>query len=72
MDEKILEILKLVLELNNIDKSCSQANCEKWDSLKHLELMVEIESEFNVELEPEEISKMKSFEDIKKILQQYR
>lgn len=72
MDEKILNILKQVLELNSVDKSCSQANCEKWDSLKHLELVVEIESEFEVELEPEEIAKMKNFENIKKVLQQHK
>lgn len=72
MDEKILNVLKQVLELNSVDKSCSQANCEKWDSLKHLELVVEIESEFEVELEPEEIAKMKNFENIKKVLQQHK
>ena len=65
MEEKILEILKQ----ENVDESCAQVNCEKWDSLKHLELVVEIESAFNIELEPEEIAEMKSFKDIKRILQ---
>ena len=69
MEEKILEILKQVFELESVDESCAQVNCEKWDSLKHLELVVEIESAFNIELEPEEIAEMKSFKDIKKILQ---
>lgn len=69
MDERILEILKQVFELKNVDESCSQINCKQWDSLKHLELVVEIESEFDIELEPEEIAKMKSFSDIRKILQ---
>lgn len=64
-----MEILKLVFELEKVDESCAQVNCEKWDSLKHLELVVEIESAFNVELEPEEIAEMKSFKDIKRILQ---
>ena len=68
MDNKILEILKQVFELDNIDVNCSQSTCDKWDSLKHLELIVEIESEFDVELEPEEIAQMKSFDDIKRIL----
>ena len=34
-----------------------------------LNLVVELESEFNVTLEPEEIGEMKSFNDIIKILQ---
>ena len=32
MEEKILEILKQVFELENVDESCAQVNCEKWDS----------------------------------------
>lgn len=68
MDEKILEILKRVFELDSIDENCSQVSCEKWDSLKHLDLVVEIESELNIELEPEEISQMKSFRDIIEIV----
>ena len=68
MDDRILEILKQVFELNSVDKNCSQQNCDKWDSLKHLELIIELESEFDVELEPEEIAEMKSFDDIKNIL----
>lgn len=68
MDEKIMEILKRVFELEMVDETCSQSNCDKWDSLKHLNLVVELESEFDVELEPEEIAIMKNFQDIKQIL----
>lgn len=68
MDEKLKEILKRVFELDTVDESCSQHNCDKWDSLKHLSLVIELESDFDVELEPEEIAKMKNFQDIKEIL----
>lgn len=68
MEEKILEILKVVFDLDSIDKNISQANCDKWDSLKHLILIVELEGEFDVEFEPEEIAEMKNFGDIKRIL----
>lgn len=68
MEEKILEILKQVFELDYVDETCSQRNCEKWDSLKHLDLVVELEDVFNIELEPEDIVQMKSFQDIKRIL----
>lgn len=60
MEEKVLEILKRVLELENIDGTCSQDTCENWDSLRHLNLVVELESEFSTEFEPEEIAAMKS------------
>lgn len=68
MEEKVLEILKDLFELDTVDKTCSQTTCEKWDSMGQLNLVVELESEFDVNLEPEEIGEMKSFEDIIKLL----
>lgn len=63
MEEKILEILKNVLE-TEVDKTCSQQTCDAWDSMKQLDLVVELESEFDISLEPEEIGEMKSFQDV--------
>lgn len=68
MGEKVLEILKNQFELDNVDETCSQTTCEKWDSLGVLNLVVELENEFGVSLEPEEIGEMKSFNDIIRIL----
>jgi acyl carrier protein len=68
MEEKILEILKNLFELSSVDKTCSQKNCEKWDSMNQLNLVVELESEFNISLEPEEIGDMKNYVDIVRIL----
>jgi acyl carrier protein len=68
MEEKVLEILKDLFELDTVDETCSQSTCEKWDSMGQLNLVVELESEFDVTLEPEEIGEMKSFEDIIRIL----
>ena len=64
MEEKVLEILKYVLEDESIDKSVSQENNSNWDSLKQLNLMVELESEFNISIEPEMMHKMTSYETI--------
>ena len=68
MEEKVLEILKELFELDTVDETCSQETCEKWDSMGQLNLVVELESEFDVTLEPEEIGEMKSFNDIIRIL----
>ncbi len=68
MEEKVLEILKNLFELDTVDETCSQTTCEKWDSMGQLNLVVELESEFDVTLEPEEIGDMKSFDDIIRIL----
>lgn len=68
MEEKVLEILKNLFGLDTADETCSQITCEKWDSMGQLNLVVELESEFDVKLEPEEIGEMKSFDDIIRIL----
>ena len=68
MEEKVLEILKNLFELDTVDETCSQETCEKWDSMGQLNLVVELESEFDVTLEPEEIGEMKCSNDIIRIL----
>lgn len=68
MKEKVLEILQNLFELDTVDETCSQTTCDKWDSMGQLNLVVELESEFDVTLEPEEIGEMKSFNDIIRIL----
>lgn len=70
MEEKVLEILSQVLELNNVEKSISSENCEKWDSMAQLNISVELEAEFGVSLEPEEIAALSSFENIVKVLKE--
>lgn len=68
MDSKIIEIMERVFNTTGIDTTTSQENCEKWDSLHHLNLIVELENEFDVEFEPEEIAEMKSFDAVKNVI----
>ena len=68
MEEIVLKILMDVFELDTLDKSCSQSTCEKWDSMGVLNLVVELESEFGVSLEPEEIAQLVSYKDVISVL----
>ena len=68
MKEKILNIIKDVFELEDIDNNVSQDNCIKWDSLNHLNLILEIEMEFDVSFDPEEIAEIKSASNILSLL----
>lgn len=69
MKEKVLEILTNVLETEEISMDTSQNNCENWNSLRHLNLVSELEDEFDVEFEPEEIAEMISVEKILETIQ---
>ena len=69
MEERILSALCVALGLEKADTGISQANCENWDSMRHLNLIVELESAFDVEFGPEEIAEMKDYERIKYLLE---
>lgn len=68
MEEKVLDIVRNVLEDDSVDINTSQTNNAKWDSMAQLNIMVELESEFGLSLEPEEISSIKSVKDIIEIV----
>lgn len=67
--EQLLQIFREVLETNDIDETVSQANCEAWDSIHHLNLIVAIEGAFNISLEPEEMEQMRDFVTALKIVE---
>ncbi|MBQ3709541.1 MAG: acyl carrier protein [Bacteroidales bacterium] len=64
MENRILEIMRSVFQTDDIDETCSQRNCEKWDSMNHMNLIVELEMEFGVSFEPEEIAQMRSYDEV--------
>nr|WP_297830170.1 acyl carrier protein [uncultured Rikenella sp.] len=68
MRKKILEIMKRIFNVDHLPENPSQNNVEQWDSLRHLNLIIELEMEFNVEFEPEQIAQMKSLQEIEEIL----
>lgn len=68
MEEKVLEIMKEVFEMDAVTTDVSQKNCERWDSLHHLTLASELEDAFDIELEPEEIGQMTDFSRVIEIL----
>ena len=66
MEDRIIEILKDVLDVQEIDINSSQDTLDDWNSLRHLNLISELEDEFDLEFDPEEIAEMKS---VKKIIE---
>lgn len=66
--EKILRVLKSVLNQKDVNETTSQFNTDQWDSLKHLTLIVELEREFDIEFEPNEIEEMTDFNRIEEYI----
>jgi len=67
MIDKIIKTVSKVLG-TEVDENSSQKNCDKWDSLQHLNIIVALEDTFDVTFEPEEIAEMKSVKDIEILL----
>jgi acyl carrier protein len=64
--EQIKKIMTKVFEIESslVNDEISQKNTDQWDSLNHLNLIVEIEEEFDVSFTPEQIGSMTSLEII--------
>ncbi|MDD2299263.1 MAG: acyl carrier protein [Fermentimonas sp.] len=62
MKNKIKDIMARVFKMDasSITDDVQQQDIEAWDSLAHLNLILELESEFDVSFEPEEIGIMTS------------
>ena len=53
----------------SINKESSKENLPEWDSINHLNLIVELEDSLNIQFTPEEIESMKSVEILLNLIQ---
>ena len=67
---KLVNMFARVLEVSpgEINDLSSPENLDVWDSLKFMQLVAEFEAEFGVTLDIENITKLKSFADFKRLL----
>ena len=61
MEKQLLDVLRRVFK-------DSQKNCAAWDSMNQLNLVIELEMEFGISLEPEEIGRMIDFPSVLEIV----
>ena len=64
---KVLEI-----DMSTISTNASQKEISKWDSLQHLNLIVEIEDKYDISIDPEDISVMVTIEKIVEVVNKYK
>lgn len=68
MDSRLETVFKTTLGIDAVSDELSQTNCDVWDSVNHLNLVLALEAEFGVTFEPEEIAAMQSLAAVEKIL----
>jgi acyl carrier protein len=71
---EVKEILAKVLEIDiaTIFDNTTQKDISKWDSLQHLNLIVEIEDQYDISIDPEDISVMITIEKIVEVVNKYK
>lgn len=68
--EKVEEVFRRVVSPKEIiNKDLKKGNVDNWDSLHHLILIAELESEFNISFSLEEINLVDSFQDLISIIE---
>jgi acyl carrier protein len=72
--QEIKKIMSKVfdLDIETISENATQKDIIKWDSLNHLNLVVEIEDYYDISIEPEDISEMLSIDQILIVINKYK
>ncbi len=71
LDIKLEKILKKVFKIEKINLEGSIEDISEWDSFAHFQLMDELEAEFKIEIEPNDVIIMTSIPIIKKKMMNY-
>lgn len=67
MLNKLIEVMTRVFGVD-VDVDSSMETLNEWDSFNHVMLMIELKSEFNLDVSQEDFSKLTSVKDIMNIL----
>lgn len=69
IEEMLLDIYNSVVGKNYVNfEDVSMKNCSEWDSLKHLQLIMELEKQFEISISSSDLSQLTSLSDIKNYL----
>jgi acyl carrier protein len=71
LNNRLEKIIREVfdIEAETIDENWTSDDIPDWDSVGHLNLIMEVEKEFNIKIEIEEMFEVEKLKDIVKILE---
>ena len=72
LENRIKNVMSAVFEIpaNNVNDKLSPDTVESWDSLKHLQLILSLEDEFEIIFNSDEIAAILSFDSIRSIIKE--
>ncbi len=70
MEERVREVMAAILGLeeDEIEDDTSPNTVESWDSLKHMNLILALEEEFDVEFSDDQVVELTSYREIRETL----
>lgn len=70
MEERVREVMAAILGLeeDEIEDETSPNTVESWDSLKHMNLILALEEEFDVEFSDDQVVELTSYREIRETL----
>jgi len=68
MENRIKKVMEAVFDESDINEESSILTVKDWDSLKHMNLIIALEDEFEVSIPDKEVGNLISFEQIKTII----
>ncbi|MDC0465788.1 hypothetical protein OAN14_03290 [Candidatus Pelagibacter sp.] len=66
IEKDLLVLIKSMLVIKISPKKLGLGLHEKWDSLSHLKILLEVEKKFKIKFTMKEMTEIQSFEEIKK------
>mgnify|MGYP005635042501 CR=1 FL=1 len=73
MENRIKKVMSDVfnIDIESINNDSSPDNIENWDSLKHMNLIVALEEEFDIEFDDNDIENLLNFQLINLTIKEY-
>jgi acyl carrier protein len=71
IQERVIKIISSIMSVpqENLDESSSPESVDKWESMKHINLVLAIEEEFNIQFDDEQIAQLHDVRSIVKIIE---
>jgi len=61
---KIIDIIQKILNRDDLEENAKQEDYEEWDSMSYLSIVMEIEVEFGININEENLNKFDSVDNI--------
>ena len=70
IEKKVLKLFSNLMDepTKGLNKNSNPDSIENWDSLSHVKMIMEVESQFNIDLLPDEAMEISSIDDTIKII----